>query len=159
MSHTCHDQRYGPRSDTLADAQEQVIFNSAILTYPTEDQIGRRSAPIYVPCNPVQCTPPREETPDPANWIWDHQRRSNSNQTPVTTLLPVPPSKTIQFKLCIGNPSSYRARFNSIQRNNSSMSSRKHHLSLEPHAVLICDLFTKRFNICILFLPHLYVNK
>ena len=35
MSHTCHDQRYGPRSDTLADAQEQEIFNSAILTYPT----------------------------------------------------------------------------------------------------------------------------
>ena len=65
MSHTCHDQRYGPRSDTLADAQEQKIFNSVILTYPTEDQTGRRTAP------------PRQETPGPANWIRDHQRRSS----------------------------------------------------------------------------------
>ena len=94
------------------------------------------------------------------------RRAVTTNQEPVTTLLP--PSKTIQFKLCIGNPSSYRARFNSIQRNNSSMSNRKHHLSLEPREVWICDMFANRFNIssvafyiCIYSLPHLvcYINK
>ena len=93
MSHTCHDQRYGPRSDTLADAQEQEIFNSVILTYPTEDQTGRRTAP------------PRQETPGPANWIRDHQRSSSH----ITTTRE-------EHKL---SPTSYRARFNSIQRSSS----------------------------------------
>ena len=66
------------------------------------------------------------------------------------------------------HPSSYRAHFYSIQRNNSFMSSRKHHLSLEPLEVWICDMFAKRFNISsvafyiyIYSLPHLvcYINK
>ena len=40
-------------SDT--NTQEQEIFNTAILTYATEDQTGRKSAPIHVPSKPVQC--------------------------------------------------------------------------------------------------------
>ena len=34
-------------SDT--NTQEQEIFNTAIMTYATEDQTGRKSAPIHVP--------------------------------------------------------------------------------------------------------------
>ena len=137
MSHTCHDQRYGPRSDTLADAQEQKIFNSVILTYPTEDQTGRRTAP------------PRQETPSPANWIRDHQRRSSH----ITTTRE-------EHKL---SPTSYRARFNSIQRSSSSMSNKKHHLSLEPHAVWICDVCKKFFFLLffVFIVHHIYmlINK
>ena len=55
---------------------------------------------------------------------------------------------------------------NSKKRNNRSISSRKHHLSLEPPEVWICDMVIKRFNIslfafyfCIYSSPHLFVYK
>ena len=137
---TTNDTDLDMSADSLTDTQDQDISNTAILTYDTEDQTGQKSAPIHVSSKPVQ---PRQEvrksagsllnplrsrpltTPGLANWLW----RS--------------PSHIIYYHLGrqqgtthhYNYPSSYRARFNSIKRNTSSMLSRTYHLCPEPREV------------------------
>ena len=166
-----HQYQHHTRHYSVSSTPQPTVRTSMRIWHPhrhtwavyiQHSQTGRKSVPIHVPGQPNVLHIDRKHLVQ-SLWPWHHA--SPEEQSPPTRRQsqyyyhPVRPQGTPHHR---NYPSLYRARFNSIQRNNSSMSSRKHHLSLEPREVWICDMFAKRFNIssvafyiCIYSLPHL----